>query len=250
VQVSLKRRAKSFLPRSWWDTLRRLKHRSSDLEAPKTMAHLRRMRQQGFAPEVVVDVGAATGDWTVSCRRIFPAARYVMIEPLALYRDDLRGLVGHRVEHIAVAAGRTRTELPLLLPNLPEGSSFLPSNREGDPYFKGSIDVPVVPVDDLDIPFGPTLLKLDVQGYELEVLAGASRLIERVEVIVAEASMHPFQQRMPLIHELVSQVVQLGFRLYDVADELRWPSGGLAQVDVVFVADEHPLLDPRWWGAP
>jgi FkbM family methyltransferase len=213
------------------------------------MAHLGRMREQGFAPQVVVDVGAAAGDWTVSCRRVFRDAQYLMVEPLPVYRQRLEALVDGDVRYRAVAAGRTATELPLLVPNRPGGSSFLPSSREGDLYFKGAVDVPVVPLDDLDVPSGRTLLKLDVQGYELEVLAGASHLMERVEVIVAESSIYPFQKGMPLIHELISYVVHLDYRLYDIADELRWPSGGLAQVDLVFVANGNPLLDSRWWGS-
>jgi FkbM family methyltransferase len=52
--------------------------------------------------------------------------------------------------------------------------------------------VPVVPLDGLDIPEGPTLLKLDVQGFEFEFIAGAGHLLELVDVIVVEFSLHPF----------------------------------------------------------
>jgi FkbM family methyltransferase len=247
--LNLKQRAQTVLPRTLWDNLRRLRHGSIDLASPKTMAHLRRMRRQGFAPEVVVDVGSATGDWTASCRRIFPDARYVMIEPLPVYRERLSALVGPDIQYFAVAAGPSRMELPLLVPDQPGGSSFLPSARTGDHYFKSTVDVPVVPLDELDIPVGRTLIKLDVQGYELKVLEGSDQLLKRIEVIVAESSMYPFQQDMPLIHELVHHLAQRGFRLYDIADELRWPSGGLAQVDLIFVAKGHQLLEPRFWGA-
>jgi FkbM family methyltransferase len=39
---------------------------------------------------------------------------------------------------------------------------------------------------------GPTLLKLDVQGFEFEFIAGAGHLLELVDVIVVEFSLHPF----------------------------------------------------------
>jgi FkbM family methyltransferase len=53
------------------------------------------------------------------------------------------------------------------------GSSFFPSSRPEDTYFKRAVMVPVVPLDGFDIPEGPTVLKLEVQGFELEVIAGA-----------------------------------------------------------------------------
>jgi FkbM family methyltransferase len=213
-----------------------------------TMRHLGRMRDQGFDPQVVIDVGAAHGDWTASCRRIFPRARYVLVEPLPLYARELTTLAKHeRIEYVPAAAGRQKTDLQLLVPNQPGGSSFLPSSRSGDPYFKRSVLVPVLRLDSLAIPDGSTLLKLDVQGFELEVIAGAGELLNQVEAIVAECSIHPFQRDLPLIHEVIQRLADLGFVLYDIADEERWSSGTLAQVDVIFVRSGSPLLTPRWW---
>jgi FkbM family methyltransferase len=247
--TAVRSKIKRILPRDWWDALRRLKRRSPYLEAPKAMGHLQRMKRQDFNPRIVIDVGAAQGDWTRSCRQIFPDARYIMLEPLLAYEEELAALATHeRIEYIRAAAGRTEGELPLLVPTDPGGSSFLPASRRGDTYFKRSVMVPVVPLANLDIPEEASLLKLDVQGYELEVLAGAGPVLQQVEVIVAECSLYPFQQEIPLIHETIQHVVGLGFCLYDVADEIRWPSGTLAQMDLIFVASRSQLLHPGRWG--
>ena len=240
--------AKEILPRRWWDELRRLKRRSPDLASPNAMQRLRSMKGRGFSPMVVLDVGAAHGDWTVSCQRIFPDAQFIMVEPLPDYENELAPLAETgRIRYVKAAAGRTEARLPLLVPEDPGGSSFLPAGRDGDNFFKRSVTVPVVPLESLHIPAGRTLLKLDVQGYELEVLAGAGRLLDQVEVIISECSLYPFQQDIPLIHETIQQVVELGYRLYDVADEVRWSSGTLAQIDLIFVASQSQLLLSRWW---
>jgi FkbM family methyltransferase len=244
----LKQATKSALPTHWWDELRRLKKRSPDLESPRAMTHLRRMRVRGLNPRVVLDVGAAHGDWTKSCQRIFPDAHFVMLEPLPDYEAELSALVRQgRVEYIPAAAGRTEDTLSLLVPDDPGGSSFLPASRKGDSYFKRSVTVPVLPLSSLDIPSGPTVLKLDVQGFELEAIAGAEPILDQVEVIIAECSLYPFQQGIPLIHEVVDRVVELGYRIYDAADELRWPSGTLAQLDLVFVSGNSQVRDPVQW---
>ena len=125
--------------------------------------------------------------------------------------------------------------------------SCLPADP-ADSYFKRSVMVPVVSLANLDVPEEASLLKLDVQGYELEVLAGAGQLLSQVEVIVAECSLYPFQVGIPLIHETIQHVVGLGFRLYDTADAIRWPSGNLAQIDLVFVASRSQLLLEGRWG--
>jgi FkbM family methyltransferase len=246
VGMRFRRFVEKILPPSWLERLRGLL--GADGESPRTMRHLGRMRDQGFDPRVVIDAGAAHGDWTVSCRRIFPRAVHVMIEPLPLYASELSALAeDDRIEYMPVAAGRQKMDLPLLVPERPGGSSFLPSSRPEDTYFKRAVMVPVVPLDGLDIPEGPTLLKLDVQGFEFEVIAGAGHLLEQVDVIVVECSLHPFQRDLPLIDEVIERVSALGFRLYDTADEERWVSGTLAQVDVIFVRSDSPLLASQWW---
>jgi len=212
------------------------------------MTHLQRMRVRGLNPRVVLDVGAAHGDWTKSCQPIFPDAHFMMLEPLPDYEAELSELVKQgRIEYIPAAAGRTEDTLPLLVPDDPGGSSFLPARRKGDSYFKRSVTVPVLPLSSLDIPSGPTVLKLDVQGFELEAIAGAEPILDQVEVIIAECSLYPFQQGIPLIHEVVDRVVELGYRIYDAADEVRWPSGTLAQLDLVFVSGNSQLRGPGQW---
>jgi FkbM family methyltransferase len=243
-----KQAAKWALPRPWWDELRRLKRRSPDLVSPRAMKHLRRMRVRGLNPRVVLDVGAAHGKWTKACQRIFPDAHFMLLEPLPDYEAELSALVRRgRIEYIPAAAGRAEDTLPLLVPDEPQGSSFLAATGEHDSYFKRSVTVPVLPLSSLEIPSGPTVLKLDVQGYELEVIAGAASILNQVEVIIAECSLYPFQQGIPLIHEVVDRVVELGYRVYDTADEVRWASGTLAQLDLVFVSGSSQLLDPSQW---
>lgn len=236
------------MPRAAWDGLRRLKRRSPFLASPRAMRHLRAMKERGFSPALVLDVGAAQGDWTVSCRGLFPDAHFVLVEPLPEHEAALTRLAERwNLRYVKAAAGRSESERPLLVPDDLGGASFLPAQREGDAFFKRSVAVPVLTLESLGLPAGVTLLKLDVQGFELEVLAGAGSLLQQVEVIVAECSLYPFQQDLPLVHETIAHLDRLGFRLYDVADEVRWSSGTLAQVDLVFVASASPLRQPRWW---
>jgi FkbM family methyltransferase len=207
------------------------------------------MRTQGFRPDVVIDVGAAHGYWTRSCARLYPNASYVMVEPNPAYRAELQA-VGRTLgaKYVAAAAGRAVGALPLLIPSDPTGASFLREAGDEGSYFERSVTVPVVTLDSIAVPGTVSLLKLDVQGYELEALAGAQRQLGEAEVVICECSLHAFQEGIPLVDEIVAfMTATADMRLYDFADQVRWKSGTLAQLDLIFVAAWSPLLGPEWW---
>lgn len=113
----LKAAVKTVLPRDWWDALRRLRRESHHFVSPKVMTCLERMRDQGFKPAIVMDVGAATGDWTRSCLRIFPEAQYILVEPQQVYWGELAPLIeDRRIRYVQAAAGRQEATLPLASP--------------------------------------------------------------------------------------------------------------------------------------
>src|SRR5262245_59839190 len=56
------------------------------------MDALRRARASGVDLRQIVDVGASNGSWTRDCLRIFPEARYLLIEPLPAHAEALAGL--------------------------------------------------------------------------------------------------------------------------------------------------------------
>jgi hypothetical protein len=65
---------------------------------------------------------------------------HVKIEPRPLYASELSALAeDDRIEYMPVAAGRQKMGLPLLVPKRPSGSSFLPSSRPEDTYFKRAV---------------------------------------------------------------------------------------------------------------
>ncbi len=88
----------------------------------------------------------------------------------------------------------------------------------------------------------PTLLKMDVQGYELEVLKGAERTLESVEAVLAEVSFYPFADGLPTVEEIIIWLREHGFAWYDVMGILRYqPEDYLGHLDLMFVRTDHPL---------
>jgi hypothetical protein len=82
-----------------------------------------------------------------------------------------------------------------------------------------------------------TLLKLDVQGYELEVLKGATETVKKAEVILLEVSFVDYNESGPLFHEVVAFMKDRGYLVYDIHPLPRWAGVTLLQADVIFVKE-------------
>jgi hypothetical protein len=85
-------------------------------------------------------------------------------------------------------------------------------------------------------------LKLDVQGYELDVLKGGEHVLSQSEAVLLEASLVPTNAGAPLVSDVVRFMDERGFRLVDVCGEIRRRDGVLWQVDLLFLRTTSRLL--------
>jgi FkbM family methyltransferase len=202
-----------------------------------------------FTPGTVIDVGVAWG--TPGLLRAFPDARLLLIEPLAEFDAVLRRLADRRDAVVVhAAAGREAGSIELnVTPALSDASSY----ASADAVDVRRRVVPVTTVDAevrrSDLP-GPYLLKIDVQGGELEVLAGATKTLEHTELIVLEASLFHLYDGAPDITLVIKYLDAIGFVLYDVFGGDRRPlDGALAQVDLAFARRGGVLRRSHRYGA-
>lgn len=213
-----------------------------DLVANRTAANFRMLADLGLAPEVVIDVGAYRGEWTTMMRPIFPAARFAMLEAQPECEPDLRRVVeqsGGMVEMAIGLLGREpRDAVEFFLGET--GSSIYAENTA---FAMRPVQLPMTT---LDITLrgmnsqGSCLLKLDVQGAELDVLAGAPETLARAEAVLMEASITEYNIGAPRIADMIAAMGEAGFNLFDICD-LRRIGPVLAQTDLVFVRRGGPL---------
>lgn len=123
----------------------------------------------------IVDVGANTGNHTVFFAAIMQAKSVIPVEPLPRAAAAIRavvaknGLANVDLSFLGCAVGAepgTMRPVPSVTAGL-GATHFVPD-------FSG--DVPVVPLDSLDLG-RVDLIKIDAEGMEMQVLAGAARLI-------------------------------------------------------------------------
>jgi FkbM family methyltransferase len=211
---------------------------------PLGFAHaFEKLRRRGFVPSQIIDVGAARGEWTRECMSVFPAANYFLVEPRHENVDHIADLekTSPNVSHWLGAAGREPDELPLRLHD--EQSSFL----AGD-YTDGQSTrmVRVLPLDDVlnqQRVSPPDLIKIDVQGFELEVLAGAAAALRSAKVLLIECSIRRIYRGGALLHEVVAACGHAGYRLLDICTYAARPADmELMQSDLLFCKDDPGLV--------
>lgn len=82
-----------------------------------------------------------------------------------------------------------------------------------------------------------------MQGYELEVLKGATLTLANVSVVLMEVSLLGINKGAPLLSEVLQFMTERGFRAYDICSFIRRPlDNALWQSDFLFVKEGSSLL--------
>jgi FkbM family methyltransferase len=192
-----------------------------------------------FRPGGIIDIGANIGDWARQASQIFDCPIH-MVEAQPALEPNLRS-TGFPYT-VTLLGPEYRASVPFHLAGT--GSSAL---EELTTFKKDRVDLPMQRLDDLgiDLP-GPMLLKLDVQGFELEVLKGASETLKRTEVILSEVSLLPYNKGAPLMHEVIAYLAERDFLPFDICGGWRRSSDeALAQIDMIFVRRDSDLRAHR-----
>lgn len=200
---------------------------------------LARVRASGFRPRTVFDVGVGHGTpWLYNG---FPGSHFVLLEPQREFSESMERIC-YRIdaEYHLVGVGRCKQQLPLYrLLNSSTGSSFLKPNAHTDQAWgksERSHDyMQIVPLDDYADRPGPYFLKIDTEGYELEVLRGAQKVLDQTDVVLLEVAFTPRQDGEPDLCDIGAFMRSRGFRLIDFPNLVQKSThGSLVYGDVAF----------------
>ena len=219
------------------------------LGVPEVPLALERLRACGFVPQHVFDIGAHRGDFSRLCRSIWPTAKLTCFEVLPHRVEELRSWCvqdGNADVIDTLLGAETRKAVPFH--EMETASSVL------EEHIPQASLVRTYPMQTIDVivksrcTTGPDLLKLDVQGYELEVLKGADATLAHLSVILTEVNLIDIHKNVPLLDDLVVFLRDRGFVAYDICGLTRRPlDRALWQTDFIFVPRESALRSDKRW---
>lgn len=201
-------------------------------------------RVEKACPDIssIIDVGAASGTWSLLAHTVFPSCDLLAAEPLqdsfATLKLRLKSIPGcYPVQ--AVVSDINNAEIEYSISPDRDGSGVGLAGGVKQVMSCRTIDS-LVDQYQLQPPY---LLKLDTHGHEVSILKGAARTLEKTSVVVVEVYNYKISDQSLFFWDFVQVMKDYGFRPFDLADPSPRPlDQSLWQFDIVFLPTCHPAF--------
>lgn len=196
-------------------------------------------------PDLVIDVGANVGQFSLVVRHESPDAQIIAFEPLSGPAKTFRAVFSgdRQVELHQVAIGRTAGhDIAMHISARADSSSLLEITRTQIETFPGTQEVGIEKVEvrplsdfvsELHVPSN-AMLKIDVQGYELEVLQATGGVLAKIDWIYVESSFVALYANQALAHEILEFLAARDFSLRSIHNVHQDKTGAVIQADFLF----------------
>jgi FkbM family methyltransferase len=202
------------------DIQQRLRDLGSQRLIPRPhVEYLMKLKEEGVNPKVIYDIGACVLHWTNEAQLIWPDAEFLAFEAMDtaefLYKE--RGLK----YHIGVFSDQTGKEVDFYQNDFhPGGNSYYLENAKVNPeapqYFNehNRRRLKTVTLDAVvrlkQLP-APDMIKMDVQGAEMDILKGSSEVLQTVKYVILEAQTVEYNTGAPMSDQVIAYMDSIGF---------------------------------------
>ena len=198
-----------------------------------------------------IDIGANCGQFALVARKYYPLARIDSFEPLKRPSQCFESLF-HKDSNVHLhrfAIGPEKQTLPMHISKRADSSSILPIGSNQSSIFPGTEEthtehILVAPLNNYlkreDLA-SQVFVKIDVQGYELEVLKGCKSLMEHFDYIYVECSFIELYESQALADEVIKYLSDHSFKLAGVYNLFYDKKGIAIQADFLFEKNNDNL---------
>jgi len=221
------------------------------LGAPHMYWSIENLKKNGFNPKVIADVGAFRGEFTEEVSKTFPDAKFFMFEANPSKEEGLKAFskkYGEKVKLYMNCLGSTAGQ-EVTFHQMEMASSVLDEHID---QHSNTVKLLTQTLDNIFTAENISkvdFIKLDVQGYEVEILKGFTKYMPTVDVIFIEVSLLDIHKGVPLFRDVVEFMYGFGFVAYDICSvSARRPLDmAMWQTDLIFVKENSSFrADKRY----
>jgi len=203
---------------------------------------IRLLKEKGYFPDAILDIGAHHGNWTNSMKQIYNDSKYYLFEgidysELNQFKNDNNVKIYN-----------------ILLNDKIEEVNWYQMKNTGDSIFKekthhfnncevikrATIDLNTcILISNILQNSKNILIKIDCQGAEIPILKGATSILEKTDFIILEIPLFgQYNEGVPNFLEHIAFMNTIGFIIYDIVDN-HYINNFNMQVDVLFINKNH-----------
>jgi len=193
-----------------------------------------------------LDIGCGYGEWFLKCINFFPNSKYLLFDAnninenkLALLKKKYRN-VNYKICLLSNAIKQ------LKFFNMGYGSSIYEEktnfSRKIEYINSSTLEIEL---SSINISSPNNIIKLDIQGSEIDVLKGLGKNIYFFEIIILETSVKEYNKGAPLFIDVINYMDKKNYSLYDICDlkRLGFKRSFLIQLDAVFIRKNSSILN-------
>ena len=206
--------------------------------------HFAKLKDMGYYPEAILDIGAHHGNWTKSMLSIYPNSKYYLFE--GINYEQLNKFQNNPNIYV-------RNEL---LNDKIEEVDWYEEKNTGDSFFKEktkhflktkpikrkTIDLnSIINRDNILRNEKNIFIKIDCQGAEIPILKGSEKILSRTDFIVIEMPLFgQYNEGVPNFLEHIKFMDSIGFITFDIVDK-HYINGFNMQIDMLFISKNHKM---------
>lgn len=199
--------------------------------------------------KTVLDIGANRGQFLEDWVNHLPKAKFYCFEPISEEFNNLKETAKkYRNEIITInsAVGNSIGRIKFQRNNYTPSSSILTATKANETYFPQTantelIDVKIIRLDDFFDKIDPKdlleiFLKIDVQGYELEVLKGSVNVLQNTKICLLEINFDNLYEGQPTFKQIFDFLTEYGFEYKGAFGQVFNKNGNLIFSDILFIS--------------
>jgi len=171
-----------------------------------------RLKENGIQFNNIIDVGCYKGSWTSKVKLIYPDANYYLIDPNNIYEEKIKTL-GIFYQEV-VGQQKEEREFNFSENELEETGNSLYEENSNIQFNKKT--VMVKPLKDIVPDQIYDLIKMDVQGAELEIMEGSLELFQKTKFVQLECPIHHNNKGAPKFEHYINYMANSNFKVFDI----------------------------------